>query len=199
MQKGKTVLLLTLVIIIFAACSLGDKSSNNSKMESSATIENQPYSNSEEPNYVNKESTYNMNSEEEKEVRKILEEAKKQMESVEQEKKEYKKNRISSKEPTIKIIATVNGIFTKPESGLDLYQLSVSIESIENDKNNIYHNSIGKEYEYFLSKREFDNFNFPKLKNGDRVAIETFQDAYMTPSDPQQIDSEDIVSISLVE
>lgn len=132
------------------------------------------------------------------EVEKILKEAYEQMEQDKQKQLDAKQARIDSEEPLIELTGKITGLLTKPESGLDIYQVTVKIESIENDANNLYQDGKNQEYQYFVSPSEHTNVDFDALKNGMTIKIKTFQDANLTDTPPKQTDELDIVSIEIV-
>ncbi|THB61142.1 hypothetical protein [Vagococcus silagei] len=126
---------------------------------------------------------------------KIIDDAQKDADDIARKEIEEKEARIAKDEPLVLLNGKVNDIMTKPDSGLDLVRVTVKLDNIENDKNNLFKDKVGKEVEFFFSEKQFKDFKFSDLKKGDNVSIETFQDASLSISEPKQVDTLDIVKI----
>lgn len=125
----------------------------------------------------------------------IIENMQKDQENQEKKAIEEKKKRMDTEKEYIEITGEVVETLTKPDSGLDLYRLTVNVHSVNGDVKQNYKEGLNKDYEYFVSPKEFPNINFEQIKSGDTVIIKTFQDAYMTQGEPKQISETDIVDV----
>lgn len=161
---------------IFTACS-----TNRSESSTSTSQENQT------------EMTFDSS-----EIEKMLEEANKQFEQEQQKELAAKQKRIEDHEPMVELTGNITDIFTKPDSGLDIYQITVKVTEIQNDVNDLYKNQIEKEYVFFPSPSEFKELDFSTLKNDMTIKIKTFQDSYVTDSEPKQIDTPYITGIEKI-
>ena len=125
----------------------------------------------------------------------IIENMQKDQENQEKKAIEEKKKRMDTEKEYIEITGEVVETLTKPDSGLDLYRLTVNVHSVNGDVKQNYKEGLNKDYEYFVSPKEFPNINFDQIKAGDTVIIKTFQEAYMTQGEPKQISETDIVDV----
>ncbi|MEG0732483.1 MAG: hypothetical protein RR470_08815 [Vagococcus sp.] len=132
------------------------------------------------------------------EAKRLIEEMVQQAKEDEKQRLAEKKQRIDSQEPLIQITGEVIDTLTKPDSGLDIYQITVMVKHIENDPNDLFKNGENKEYSFFVSPSEFKETAFKKIKKGTTIKIETFQDAYLTENPPQQISEEDVVGFEVM-
>jgi len=129
------------------------------------------------------------------EASKILAKGIKQQKAQEKQALEDKKKRINTENQFIQVTGEIVDTLTKPESGVDIYQLTVKVHSVSNDVNHLYTGGEEREYVYFVSPTEFPEVDFSTLKKGETIKIETFQDAYMTENIPKQIGESDIVKV----
>ncbi|MGO2083250.1 hypothetical protein [Vagococcus sp.] len=181
-MKIKLVMIGLFSLFLFSACTANHKLGNERQIDKKTL----------------KSQSSEKSGEYDEEVQKALDEANKEVARAEIEKKARKEKRIASGEPVIELEGKVTDVLTKPDSGLDLYRITLKITSIKQDKNNLYHDKVGIDYQYFLSAHDYPDFAFDKLNKGDSLKIETFQDAYMTESPPKQISEEDITRVSLL-
>lgn len=132
-------------------------------------------------------------------VEKILAEANKRLVEEKEKRLEEKKNRINSGVGQVEITGDIIDLFNKPDSGLEFYQITVKIDNVKNDINELYKGSTGKEYIYFIEPSENKDIDFKTLKPGTKIKINVFQDAHVTEGAPKQTGEEDVTRIQIVE
>lgn len=173
MRKYSFFVVSLIAIAVLSACTKNKENVENTKKSTVETVS---------------EST-------EIETQKIMADAKKQADDIAHKEIEEKEARIAKNEPLVLLNGKVKETMTKPDSGLDLVRVTVKLDNIENDKNNLFKDKLDKEVEFFFSEKQFKDFKFSDLKKGDNVSIETFQDANLSVSEPKQVDTLDIVKI----